>query len=102
MPANAFAGSVLPAALDLQSKEAPHFFAISCLSAEDSPDARCKLELRLEELSAAIRDEPTVPADGLDEDMPSREALLEDSPCAWVAVQTLVVRSSAKTQKKGT
>ena len=55
------------------------FFKIACLSTKKSPDSRRKLENAIEHLASELREDPTVPADPHDGNMPLAASLLEDA-----------------------
>ena len=45
----------------------------------DGPDKRSRLEAAIENLAGLLREEPTIPADGRDPQLPCEAALLEDA-----------------------
>ena len=55
------------------------FYALRCMSSEESPDPRCVLESAIDALAAQLRADPTLPADADNGSVPSRAALREDA-----------------------
>ena len=55
------------------------FYALRCMSSEESPDPRCALESAIDALAAQLRADPTLPADANNGGVPSRAALREDA-----------------------
>ena len=55
------------------------FYALRCMSSEESPDPRCALEAAIDALAAQLREDPTLPADANNGGVPSCAALREDA-----------------------
>ena len=83
----------LTASEEQQKPDELHFFNIEAMA--DGPDSRSKLEAAVQSLADLLRDDPTVPADLDDPEVPCKLALLEDAAvelpqkhcafkgCAW-------------------
>ena len=58
----------------------PHeFFAVSCLDESSSPDSRCRIEAETAKLALQLRDDPTVPADPRNPNLPLASAFRQDA-----------------------
>ena len=61
-----------------QSTPLAGFYKLACMSPEQSPDPRCKVEVAVRALASQLRTDPTVPADPSNLERPAAVALRND------------------------